>query len=175
MGDWLWELVCGLNFFDFTLMSFARLYLGFLFEGDRQILREFLLYLFWVLWICPKYFVSIWVMLSSLARSGLSSNTRLTVMILERDWSKERERNINYKEEKIVFNVLGVWVWRWVCLVCNWDRMRERERENDVGFLAFRLLVCQVSFIYIKTGENMRVWNGRGAGPSFWPSFLDWI
>ena len=47
-------------------------------------------------------------MLSALARSGLSSNTRLTVMILERDWSKERERNINYKEEKIVFNMLGV-------------------------------------------------------------------
>ena len=47
-------------------------------------------------------------MLSSLARSGLSSNTQLTVMILERDWSKESERNTNYKEEKIVFNVLGV-------------------------------------------------------------------
>ena len=45
-------------------------------------------------------------MLSSLARSGLSSNTRLTVMILERDWSKEREIKTNYKEGKIVFHVL---------------------------------------------------------------------
>ena len=45
---------------------------------------------------------------SSLAGSGLNSNTRLTVMILERDWSKEREIKTNYKEEKIVFHVLGV-------------------------------------------------------------------
>ena len=29
-------MVCGLNFFDFTLMDFARLFLGFLFEGDRE-------------------------------------------------------------------------------------------------------------------------------------------
>ena len=49
-------------------------------------------------------------MLSSLVRSGLSSNTRLTVMILERDWNKERERKTNYKEEKIVFNA---WVYEY--------------------------------------------------------------
>ena len=29
-------MVCGLNFFDFTFMDFARLFLGFLFEGDRE-------------------------------------------------------------------------------------------------------------------------------------------
>ena len=113
-----------------------------------------------------NFFVSIGVMLSSLARSGLSSNTRLTMMILERDWSKESERNTSYKEEKIAFNMLGVWVWRWVCLVCNWERERERERGWRGFFLAFRLLVWQMSFIYIRTGENMRVWNGRGAGPN---------
>ena len=136
----------------------------FLRETERQILREFLLYLFWVLWICPKNFVPIWVMLSSLARFGISSNTRLTVMILERDWNKERERKTNYKEEKIVFHVLGVWVWQWVCLVYNFER--EREREWHEFFLAFRLLVYKVSFIYIKTGESMRVWNRRRAEPN---------
>ena len=34
---------------------------------------------------------------SSLARFSHGSNAKLTMMILERDWSKERERKTNYK------------------------------------------------------------------------------
>ena len=48
-------------------------------------------------------------------------------------------------------------------LLSTWERKRDEiEREWRGVFLAFGLLVCQVSFVYFKTGENMRVWNGRG-------------
>ena len=73
-----------------------------------------------------NFFVSIGVMLSSLARSGLSSNTRLTVMILVRDWGKERERKTNYKRRKNCISHVGCMsmIVGWL-VVCNWERMRE--------------------------------------------------
>ena len=46
---------------------------------------------------------------SSLERFSHGSNAKLTMMILERDWSKERERKTNYKEEDKMY--LNCWVY----------------------------------------------------------------
>ena len=88
---------------------------------------------------------------SSLARFSLGSNAKLTVMILERNWNKERERKTNYKEEEKkmymncwVYNSGFAW-WRF-WLLSNWERMRETgkiEREWRGPFFVFGSLVCE--------------------------------
>ena len=66
----------------------------------------------------------------------------------------------------MIAGMLGRWSF-WV-IDKEWEKERQIEREWHGVFLAFGLLVCQVSFIYIKTRENMRVWYRRGAGPYFY-------